>query len=277
MHFGPSLLRFSRSLTLAFVIVAALAGCGTVMEKSQVRHPVEHLYAVRDPQFRRSVEALLGSALVGGNRTRTLLKGDQIFPAMLAAIRDAKKTVHFETYIYWKGQAGDQFAQALAERARAGVTVRVILDWQGSRKISGEENRLMADAGVQVARYHPLGWYDPRRVNNRTHRKLLIVDGKVGFIGGVGIADIWQGNADSPDHWRDTHFRVEGPVVAQVQADFMDNWMKTRGEVLHGDDCLPCPRSAGKPRSRSAVRPDSATRPCGPCICSPSRRPARAS
>ena len=239
------------SLLLAFLLVTSLSGCGTLMEKSQVRHPVEHLYSVRDTQFRRSVETLLGPPLVGGNRTRTLINGDQIFPAMLAAIRGAKKTVHFETYIFWKGQAGDRFAAALAERARAGVTVRVILDWQGSQKISREENRLMQEAGVQIVRYHPLGWYDPRRVNNRTHRKLLIIDGKVGFIGGVGIADVWQGNADSPEHWRDTHFRVEGPAVAQIQADFLDNWLKTRGEVLHGDDVLPKLPAVGSETAQS--------------------------
>jgi cardiolipin synthase len=234
-----SALRCFLAPVFAFLLVVGFSGCGTMMEKNQVRQPVEHLYSVRDPQFRRSVEALLGPSLVGGNRTTTLQNGDQIFPAMLAAIRNAKRTVHFETYIYWKGQAGDQFAQALAERARAGVKVRVILDWQGSRKTSREEDRLMKDAGVEIVRYHPLGWYDPRRVNNRTHRKLLIIDGKTGFIGGVGIADVWLGNADSIDHWRDTHYRVEGPVVAQLQADFMDNWMKTRGEVLHDETVLP--------------------------------------
>jgi cardiolipin synthase len=235
----------------AFLAVAGFSGCGTLMEKNQVRQPVEHLYPVRDPQFRRSMEALLGPSLVGGNRTQTLLNGDQIFPAMLAAIQGAKKTVHFETYIYWKGQAGSQFAEALAARARAGVKVRVILDWQGSRKIGREADRLMRDTGVEIVRYHPLGWYDPRRVNNRTHRKLLIIDGKTGFIGGVGIADVWLGNAESPDHWRDTHYRVEGPVVAQLQASFMDNWMKTRGEVLHGDAVLPPLTAMGGERAQA--------------------------
>lgn len=229
----------------ALPLATGLSGCGTVMEKNQVRTPVEHRYSVRDPQFRRSMEAMLGPALVGGNRTTTLLNGDQIFPAMLEGIRNAKHSVHFETYIFWKGKAGDQFAQALAERARAGVKVRVILDWQGARKIGREEDRAMKDAGVDIVRYHPLGWYDPRRVNNRTHRKLLVIDGKTGFIGGVGVADVWLGNADSTEHWRDTHYRVEGPVVAQLQASFMDNWMKTRGEVLHGDEVLPRLTSAG--------------------------------
>ncbi len=236
---------------LAALGVIGLSGCGTVMEKNQVREPVQHLYPVSDPQFKRSVEALLGTAMVGGNRTTTLLNGDQIFPAMLGAIRGARRTINFETYIFWKGEIGDEFAQALAERARAGVKVRVILDWQGSQKASRQEDRVMRDAGVELARYHPLGWYDPRRVNNRTHRKLLIVDGKTGFIGGVGIADMWLGHADSAAHWRDTHFRVEGPVVAQLQADFMDNWMKIRGEVLHGDAVLPRLTAVGSETAQS--------------------------
>ena len=251
-RFLTPVLRRCAGLVATLLLTAGTSGCGTVMEKNQVRQPVEHLYTVRDPQFRRSMEALLGPSLVGGNRTTTLLNGDQIFPSMLAAIHHAKQTIDFETYIYWKGQAGDQFAQALAERARSGVKVRVILDWQGSNKISREESRLMEDAGVEIARYHALTWYDPRRVNNRTHRKLLIVDGKIGFIGGVGIADVWLGNADAPDHWRDTHFKVEGPVVAQIQADFMSNWLKTRGEVLHGDAVLP-PPGPGRRRGGAIV------------------------
>ena len=115
--FSMAALRRFAALAVAFFSIAELCGCGTVMEKNQVRQPVEHLYAVRDPQFRRSMVALLGPSLVGGNRTTTLLNGDQIFPAMLTAIHGAKQTIHFETYIYWKGQAGDQFAQALAEKA----------------------------------------------------------------------------------------------------------------------------------------------------------------
>ncbi len=226
-------------LPTALVCLLTLSGCGTVTEKNQIRQPIEHLYSVRDPQFRRSVEVLAGPAMVGGNRTTTLVNGDQIFPSMLAAIRNARRTINFETYIYWKGRAGDEFAQALAERARAGVKVRVILDWQGARKTGGDEDRLMKEAGVEIARYHPLSWYDVRRVNNRTHRKLLVVDGKTGFIGGVGIADLWLGNADAKEHWRDSHYRVEGPVVAELQAAFMDNWLKTKGEFLHGDGVLP--------------------------------------
>jgi cardiolipin synthase len=164
---------------------------------------------------------------------------------MLAAIRNARKTITFETYIYWSGCIGREFAEALAERARAGVRVHVLLDWFGSKKMDPESLELMTQAGAAVEMYRPLRWYSLSRLNHRTHRKILVADGAVGFIGGVGIADHWLGNADSPDHWRDTHFRLEGPAVAQLQAAFMDNWMKTRAEVLHDEDYFPPLEPAG--------------------------------
>ena len=182
---------------------------------------------------------LLGPALVGGNRIVGLLNGTQIFPAMLAAIRQAKRTVTFETYIYWSGEIGEDFAEALIERAGTGVRVHVLLDWLGSEKLDEAALQRMRDAGIEVEKYRPLRWYNLSRFNSRTHRKILVVDGNIGFIGGVGIADQWQGNGDSPEHWRDSHFQVEGPVVAQLQAAFLDNWMKTRSEVLHDDAYFP--------------------------------------
>jgi cardiolipin synthase len=108
----------------------------------------------------------------------------------------------------------------------------------------------LEDAGVQVERYHPIHWYTLDRLNHRTHRKILVVDGRIGFTGGVGIADKWMGDAQDPDHWREAHFRVEGPVVAQMQAAFLDNWMKTRGEVLHGEDYFPPLGAAGESRAQ---------------------------
>ncbi|MET0917069.1 MAG: phospholipase D-like domain-containing protein, partial [Burkholderiales bacterium] len=113
------------------------------------------------------------------------------------------------------------------------------LDWVGSLKMEQALLDEMQRAGVEIAKYHPLHWYHIARMNNRTHRKLLVADGRIGFTGGVGIADKWSGNAQDPDHWRDIHYRVEGPVVAQLQAVFLDNWMKVRGEVLHGDTYFP--------------------------------------
>jgi cardiolipin synthase len=182
---------------------------------------------------------LLGPAILDGNRFEVLLNGDQIFPAMLSSIRSAQRSITFETYIYWSGTIGKAFADALAERARAGVKVHVLLDWVGSSKMEKANLDEMTRAGVEVRRYHEPHWYNLSRLNNRTHRKLLIVDGKVGFIGGVGIADQWNGNAQDANHWRDTHFRAEGPVVAEMQAVFMDNWMKATGDVLHSNAYFP--------------------------------------
>ena len=175
----------------------------------------------------------------------TLLNGDEIFPAMLGAIRAAKFTITFETYIYWSGEIGKTFADALGERARKGVKVHVLLDAVGSQKLDKESLALMQDAGVDVEFYHPVSWYTLGKLNNRTHRKLLVIDGKVGFTGGVGIADKWSGNAQDPEHWRDTHYRIEGPAVAQMQAAFMDNWTKVTGSVLHTAEYFPCGRARG--------------------------------
>ena len=171
--------------------------------------------------------------------------GVQIFPAMLEAIRNARETVTFETYIYWSGEIGRKFSEALSERARAGVKVHVMLDWAGSAKMEIKYLEALKKAGAEVEKFHPLHWYTLTRLNNRTHRKLLVVDGQIGFTGGVGIADQWQGDADAKEHWRDSHFRIEGPAVAQMQAAFTDNWIKTRGEVLCGSTYFPELRPVG--------------------------------
>jgi cardiolipin synthase len=217
----------------------------SVREEKQVRRAVEHRYGVDDPQFARSMGVLLGPGLLEGNRVETLLNGDEIFPAMLQAIRGARRTITFETYIYWSGEVGKAFADALAERARAGVKVHILLDWVGTQKMDEALLNEMAQAGVEIRRYHALHWYTLDRLNNRTHRKILVADGRVGFTGGVGIADEWSGNAQDKDHWRDTHYRIEGPVVAQLQAAFLDNWLKVSGLVIHGDDYFPPQLAAG--------------------------------
>ncbi len=213
--------------------------------EKEVKREIAHRYGVEDPQFIRVMGVLLGPALVEGNRIDTLLNGEQIFPAMLAAIRAARKTISFETYIYWSGDIGQAFADALAERARAGVKVHILVDWAGSQKMDARLVDEMKSAGVEIRKYHPLKWYTLDRLNNRTHRKLLVVDGKVGFTGGVGIADNWNGHAQDKDHWRDTHYRVEGPVVSQMQAAFTDNWTKVSGEVLNGEEYFPPQKPEG--------------------------------
>jgi cardiolipin synthase len=218
--------------------------------EKQVQVPLAHVYTVDDPQFERAMGVLLGPDIVGGNKFVALQNGDEIFPSMLAAIRGAKRTINFETYIYWQGRIGDEFAKALAERARAGVKVNVLLDWVGSNKMDKDLIKQMGNAGVVVKQYHPLRWYHLDRVNHRTHRKILVVDGQIGFTGGVGIGEEWTGHAQDPEHWRDSHFRVEGPVVQQMQAVFDDNWIKTTGAVLHQEEYFPAPIHAGEGRAQ---------------------------
>ena len=218
--------------------------------EKRIEQRIERLYSTDDPQFERESSVLLGPPVIGGNRVEVLLNGDRIFPPMLEAIRAAKKTISFESYIYWSGDIGKAFADALTERARAGVKVHVLLDAVGAAKIDEKWVAQMAEAGVQVRKYHPVSWYDLGRLNNRTHRKLLIVDGTIGFTGGVGIAPEWTGDAQDPAHWRDTHFRVAGPVVGQLQSVFLDNWIKVSGEVLHGPDYFPEIAPAGTQRAQ---------------------------
>ncbi|HUQ27282.1 MAG TPA: phospholipase D-like domain-containing protein [Usitatibacter sp.] len=206
---------------------------------------IEHRYDVASPQFIRSMSVLLGPALEPGNRVDTLVNGEQIFPAMLEAIRGAKRSISFESYIYWKGEVGKRFADALAERAAAGVKVNVLLDWAGSHKMDQDTLDQIGRSGGVIMKYHRPQWYRLRTLNHRTHRKLLIIDGAVGFTGGVGIADEWDGHAQDEKHWRDTHFRVEGPVVAQMQGAFADNWAQASGQVLHGEDYFPALRPTG--------------------------------
>lgn len=210
-----------------------------VRRRLPMRYHMRHQFGVRDVAFLQTMHALTGAALSSGNHVTILKNGVRIFPSMLAAIRGAQKTINLEFYIYWDGDIGRQFAEALAERARAGVQVKVILDAVGSGAMSGTLVEFMQRNGIDIEWYHPLRWYTLSRVNHRTHRKLLIVDGTIGFSGGVGIADEWAGDADSKDHWRETVVRVEGPVVTQMQFAFMDNWVKSRGELLTGLDYFP--------------------------------------
>jgi cardiolipin synthase len=237
----------TRLLRLAALLLAFLAGCSG--KPPGYPYHVESLYSIDDPQFARTMGHLLGPPLEPGNSIQTLNNGDQIFPAMLQAIRAARHTITFETFIYWQGNIGQQFTDALCDRARSGVKVHLLVDAVGSTRIDKSYLKSMRDAGVEVQLYHALRWFDlssAARLNNRTHRKLLVIDGQIGFTGGVGIADEWSGNAQDPDHWRDTHYRITGPAVAQLQAAFADNWVETNGHVLDGDAYFPKLEPAGQ-------------------------------
>ncbi|MCC8393048.1 cardiolipin synthase [Paraburkholderia sp. MMS20-SJTR3] len=222
-------------VTLVIVLIIANLSSG----EKKIEHKIERLYPSDDPQFLRSMGLLLGPPVVPGNRFEMLLNGDRIFPSMLAGIRAARKTITFETFIYWSGEIGEQFARALADKAREGVAVHVLLDWVGSSKMDKRYLDMLRDAGAMVVKFHKPHWTGLGRMNDRTHRKLLVIDGLIGFTGGVGIAPEWTGDAQDEKHWRDTHFRVTGPVVGHMQAVFMDNWIKATGNVPHGPEYFP--------------------------------------
>jgi cardiolipin synthase A/B len=225
----------SSFLTALFVLVTVNLRSG----EHKIDKPVASPFGVADPQFARAMSALFGPTLLPGNHVRPLYNGRQIFGAMLDDIRRAQKTITFETYIYWSGDVGQRFTDALVERARAHVKIHLIIDAVGSGKMDAQQLKAMTTAGVEVEKYRPIHWYSLDRINNRTHRKLLVVDGRVGFTGGVGIADKWDGDAEDADHWRDTQFRLVGPAVAQMQATFVEHWLSTRGDLLQGADYFP--------------------------------------
>jgi cardiolipin synthase A/B len=247
------MLHFVRKRSMAWIVFASvvatiavvLLGVNFMGAEKKIERRIERLYALDDPRFGEELGVLLGPPLLAGNRHKALHNGDEIFPAMLAAIRSAKTSITFETYIYWSGEIGAEFSAALSERARQGVKAHVLLDWVGSAKAEQRLLDEMIGAGVQLHRFHPPHWSHLGRMNNRTHRKLLVVDGRIAFTGGVGIAPQWTGNAQDPDHWRDSHYEVQGPVVAQMQAVFIDNWIKVSGDVLHGPAYFPALKPAG--------------------------------
>ena len=244
--------RFLATIVATFVVtsVLVLLVLNFTTGEEEIQYQIPRLYTSASPQFERSMGVLLGPSITQGNEVKELLNGEQIFPPMLDAIRSAQHSITFETYIYWSGDIGKQFADALSERARAGVQVHVLLDWVGSAKIEDSFLTEMEKAGVEIEKFHEPSWYDLARLNNRTHRKILVVDGATGFTGGVGIAPAWTGHGQDPDHWRDTHFQVKGPVVAQMQATFLDNWLKATGRVMHGPKYFPPLSPAGDQRAQ---------------------------
>lgn len=196
--------------------------------------PIPHVIGVDDPAFARTMESMFASDVAPGHAIQTLVNGEEIFPSMLEAIGNARSTINFLTYIYWSGDIARRFAEALAAKAREGVEVRVLVDWLGSLPFDQDLIEIMTSAGVRFDRFRPLRWYSLDRLNNRTHRKILVVDGRIGFTGGVGIADVWAGDARNPQEWRDNHYRIEGPAVLDMQAAFAENWVEATGEVLQG-------------------------------------------
>lgn len=217
-------------------------------------------YTIDDPPevggegFLRAAESLTQAPVTRGNAIELLINGDRIFPCFLETIRSAEETVNLLSYVYWRGDIAEEVAEAVCERARAGVECRVLLDAVGAMKMEGPVIRRMEECGVTVRRFRPPKPYALRRANNRTHRKVLVVDGRVGLTGGVGIAEEWTGDAHDPDHWRDTHVRVRGPVVRGLTGAFAENWLEATGEVIAGEDDLPELEPVGDGAAMQVIR-----------------------
>ncbi|WP_442906985.1 phospholipase D-like domain-containing protein [Kitasatospora sp. NBC_01250] len=194
--------------------------------------PSEDL-ATRKQALRRRLERLIGIAATEGNELVPLRNGDEIFPAMLQAIHEAQYTVDMTTFVYWRGDIAHHFAHALASKAQQGIRVRLLLDGFGSRLIERDLLDLMDAAGVQVAWFRRPAWLSPLKQNHRCHRKVLVIDARTAFTGGVGIAEEWCGDARNPQAWRDTHVQVRGPAVDGIAAAFAQNWAECREDALY--------------------------------------------
>ena len=215
----------------------------------------QHDVHVRVPDIAKLDEALpsiadvTGSLIVPGNRVQILQNGDGFFPPLFADVAGARRSIHLETYVWWKGEVCQRLAKALQDKARQGVEVRLTIDAAGAHNADDHLFRHMEEAGVKIARYHPVRLADLGLINNRTHRKLAVVDARVAYVFGHGIAEEWMGHGQDAKHWRDTGVRLEGPVVNSVQALFAQHWAETTTEVLIGDRYFPVQPSAGTARA----------------------------
>ena len=220
--------------------ILLLWSCGKVLGVKQIPE-----ITVGEATFFRTVEAHTDAPMTGGNRIDVLLNGDETFPVMLAEIRKAKSTITFSQYLYQDGSIARDVAQAFAERCRAGVKANVLLDRHGSGKVPADIIATMKDAGCHVEYFRRIdaaGIIFPWKLlkyNYRSHRRVLVIDGRIGFTGGYGISEAWTGNGRTPEHWRDTNARIEGPVVRFLQAAFAESWLETTGIAIGGDDYFP--------------------------------------
>lgn len=220
---------------------AAAVGLGAAgllaYQVARYRRGTRRRFDLSDPpapgsaEFARLVSAMAGTPLRPGNRVVIMRNGTSL-EAMLEAISSAKATIDLSSYIYWPGDIADRFSDALVERAEAGVEVNVVFDGYGSAKLDSRRLDHLERSGVNIAIYRPPSPYQVRKLNNRMHRRILVVDGTLGFVGGVGIADVWTGDAEDPEHWRETHLRVEGPAVTDLLGAFLENWTEATGGVL---------------------------------------------
>ncbi len=226
------------------VIIAGL----TLALWSAERGRAVHLTVKNSGDFGALLPSIVGlteSSLERGNRVQLLENGDGFFPRLLRDIAAARESIHVESYIWWKGEICDRVAAALATKARQGVEVRLLVDASGGRKMDRKLRDLMLAAGCQVRAFHPIRFSNLGRLNNRDHRKEIVIDGRVGYIGGYGFAKEWTGNGQDRDHWRDTGVRVEGPIVNRMQSAFCENWIEETGEIPAGLKYFPPSSAAG--------------------------------
>lgn len=221
------LIRHHRKLILSVLLVVGVVAAMLALAQDQKTLQIQSPHAAADPLFPAYVSGLLGIVLTGGNQYQVLTNGDQIFPAMLAAINGARRRIAFETYIYEQGTVGSEFSQAFEAAARRGVQVSMVVDAMGADKIPKDQRQRLIDAGVKIGDFGQAKWYTLEELNYRTHRKILVIDGAVGFTGGVGLADHWLGNAQDKDHWRDTMIRIEGPSARLMEGAFDENFVET--------------------------------------------------
>jgi cardiolipin synthase len=201
--------------------------------------------SVRDEGFLYTIQSTCQAALHHHNRVEVFTNGPCFYPAMLDAIRKAEHSINMEAYIFQPGTITDQFVDALSERARTGVNVTIVVDAIGSFSLWGRPVRTLREAGCRIEAYQRLQWYSLARLNNRTHRELLVVDGRIAFAGGAGIADWWMFKGDHKKPWRDTMARIEGPVVSALQGVAAENWLECCGEILTGPEYFPELHPAG--------------------------------
>jgi cardiolipin synthase len=238
------------ALTLAFFGIVVVF-CLFFIRRHALDYRLQHAFNVAAPEFIGSALALAEPVLVAGNKIELLQNGDAFVPAMITAIRGARKTVNFEAYILWSDEIGNQFRDALCERARSGVEVRVLLDGIGSGwRLNNSDVRMMKQAGCKFAYYHPTHSWRVDRTNRRSHRRVLVIDGKIAFTGSAAFAAKWGGHAQDPKHWRDMQARVEGPLVAKLQSAFQQHWIKTYGEALSGADQFPALPPGGNSKAQ---------------------------
>jgi cardiolipin synthase A/B len=201
---------------------------------------------IKQPAFAATLGAYTGTTVVGGNRVQILLNGEEIFPAKLALIRSARRTINYAQYVFEDGAPAKEIAQALAERCTAGIKVNVLLDAVGALAMPAEYRDEMQRAGCNVETFRPLSSFAIDRVNYRNHRRILVVDGLAGVTGGSGISGKWSGNGHQEGHWRDTDVLLEGPVVEQLQGAFAENWLETTGVAIGGPEYFPRRRLTAK-------------------------------